>query len=175
MQPQGPLAGELYLELLAKLHQHFRPQTYLEIGIGSGASLALAGKGTVAVGVDPEPQLEQAPPGTRVFRQTSDEFFATHDLGTVLQGRPLQLAFIDGMHLFEFALRDFINVERHSVRPGLTGIAQIYAPRDVPRRHKFKYDRLYVRGQSFGLDLRLILLSFWVTFRGSWEHRGPKV
>lgn len=66
-------------------------------------------------------------------------------------------------------------LERHSVRPGLTGIAQIYAPRDVPRRQKFKYDRLYVHRQSFGLDLRLILLSFWVTFRGSWEHRGPKV
>ena len=65
--------------------------------------------------------------------------------------------------------------ERHSVRPGLTGIAQIFAPRDVPRRHKFKYDRLYVRKQSFRLDLRLILLSFWITFRGKWEHRGSKV
>ncbi len=43
------------------------------------------------------------------------------------------------------------------MRPGLTGIAQIYAPRDVTRRHKFKYDRIYVRRQSFGLDVRLIL------------------
>ena len=34
---------------------------------------------------------------------------------------------------------------RTAVRPGLTGIAQIYAPRDVPRRQKFRYDRLYVR------------------------------
>ena len=66
-------------------------------------------------------------------------------------------------------------VERTSVRPGLTGVAQIYAARDVPRRHKFKYDRVYVRRQSFGLDLRLILLSFWITFRGSWERRGRKI
>jgi lipopolysaccharide/colanic/teichoic acid biosynthesis glycosyltransferase len=66
-------------------------------------------------------------------------------------------------------------VERTSVRPGLTGIAQIYAARDVPRRHKFKYDRVYVRRQSFGLDVRLILLSFWITFRGSWERRGRKI
>jgi lipopolysaccharide/colanic/teichoic acid biosynthesis glycosyltransferase len=65
-------------------------------------------------------------------------------------------------------------VERHSVRPGLTGIAQIFAPRDVPRRYKFKYDRLYISHQSFGLDVRLILLSFWITFRGSWEQRGDK-
>jgi len=66
-------------------------------------------------------------------------------------------------------------VERHTVRPGLTGIAQIFAPRDVPRRHKFKYDRLYVERESFLLDVRLILLSFWITFRGKWEHRGRKI
>ena len=64
--------------------------------------------------------------------------------------------------------------ERSSVRPGLTGIAQIYAPRDISRRWKFRYDLLYVRRQSFWLDVRLILLSFWITFRGSWEVRGQK-
>jgi lipopolysaccharide/colanic/teichoic acid biosynthesis glycosyltransferase len=64
--------------------------------------------------------------------------------------------------------------ERHSVRPGLTGIAQIFAPRDVPRRHKFKYDRIYIDRQTWALDLRLILLSFWITFRGKWEHREKK-
>ncbi|MEO7189927.1 MAG: sugar transferase [Vicinamibacterales bacterium] len=64
--------------------------------------------------------------------------------------------------------------ERCLVRPGLTGVAQIYAPRDIARQHKFRYDRLYVRRQSFLLDLRLIALSFWITFRGSWEVRGRK-
>jgi lipopolysaccharide/colanic/teichoic acid biosynthesis glycosyltransferase len=64
--------------------------------------------------------------------------------------------------------------ERCQVPPGLTGIAQIYAPRDLTRRHKFQYDKLYLRTQSFTLDLRLILLSFWITFRGSWEVRGKK-
>ena len=66
-------------------------------------------------------------------------------------------------------------VERHRVMPGLTGVAQVYAPRDVPRRHKFTYDLIYVRRQSFGLDLRLILLSFWITFRGRWESREDKL
>ncbi len=65
--------------------------------------------------------------------------------------------------------------ERHSVRPGLTGIAQIFAPRDIARRHKFRYDRIYICRRSFGLDVRLILLSFWITFRGRWEHRGDKL
>jgi lipopolysaccharide/colanic/teichoic acid biosynthesis glycosyltransferase len=64
--------------------------------------------------------------------------------------------------------------ERTAVRPGLTGIAQVYAPRDIPRRSKFRYDGLYVRQQSFWLDVRLILLSFWISFRGTWESRGRK-
>ena len=64
--------------------------------------------------------------------------------------------------------------ERLQVRPGLTGIAQIYAPRDVLRRHKFRYDRFYIHRQSFWLDLKLIFLSFWITFRGAWERRGGK-
>jgi len=64
--------------------------------------------------------------------------------------------------------------ERVSVLPGLTGIAQIYAPRDVTRRQKFRFDRLYIRRQSFLLDVQLILLSFWITFRGTWEAREKK-
>jgi len=64
---------------------------------------------------------------------------------------------------------------RHRVAPGLTGIAQIYADRDIPRRHKFRYDCLYIRRQSFLLDLWLIVASFWITFRGKWEHRGDKL
>ena len=63
---------------------------------------------------------------------------------------------------------------RLAVRPGLTGLAQIYAPRDVPRRQKFRYDRVYVEKRSWMLDMRLILLSFWISFLGTWEARGRK-
>ena len=65
-------------------------------------------------------------------------------------------------------------VERCRIRPGLTGVAQIYADRDLPRRHKFRYDRLYIRVQTFWVDVRLILVSFWITLRGTWEVRGRK-
>ena len=64
---------------------------------------------------------------------------------------------------------------RHRVRPGLTGVAQVYARRDLPRTGKFRYDLLYIRRAGLWLDLKLILLSFWITLRGRWEHRGPKV
>jgi lipopolysaccharide/colanic/teichoic acid biosynthesis glycosyltransferase len=63
---------------------------------------------------------------------------------------------------------------RITVRPGLTGIAQVYAPRNITRRHKFRYDAVYIRRQSTWLDLRLILLSFWISFNGTWESRGRR-
>ena len=65
--------------------------------------------------------------------------------------------------------------DRCAVRPGLTGVAQIYAPRDVVRRRKFRYDRFYIRRQSFLFDVRLILVSFWITFLGRWEVRSRKL
>jgi len=64
--------------------------------------------------------------------------------------------------------------ERLSVRPGLTGLATVYLPKDVPPLRKFRYDLLYIRKQSFWLDVRLITLSFWISFRGKWETRGKK-
>lgn len=63
---------------------------------------------------------------------------------------------------------------RSSVRPGLTGVAQVFAPRELPRRQKFRYDRLYIRRQSFWVDFQLILLSLWVSLSGNWEHRGRR-
>ena len=64
---------------------------------------------------------------------------------------------------------------RVSVRPGLTGLATIYLPKDASARRKFRADLLYIRKLSFWLDLRLILVSFWISFRGKWETRGGKV
>ncbi|HUU39303.1 MAG TPA: sugar transferase [Desulfatiglandales bacterium] len=65
-------------------------------------------------------------------------------------------------------------MERLRVRPGLTGLATIYIPKDSPPRYKFRYDLLYIRNMSLLLDLRLIALSFWISFRGKWETRGKK-
>jgi lipopolysaccharide/colanic/teichoic acid biosynthesis glycosyltransferase len=65
--------------------------------------------------------------------------------------------------------------ERHVVRPGLTGLTQVYASRDISRTSKFRLDRLYLKRATFWLDMRLIALSFWITARGAWEIRGRKV
>lgn len=107
------LPGEPYLCLIGRIHHHLRPRTYMEIGVFKGESIKLAQPNTIALGVDPEPLLPfEPPPNLRIFAQSSDDFFARPDLGAYLQGMPLDLGFIDGMHHFEFALRDFINMER---------------------------------------------------------------
>ena len=65
--------------------------------------------------------------------------------------------------------------ERARVRPGLTGISQIYAPKDATREEKFKYDLEYIKKMSFWFDLKLIVLSFWITLCGTWEKRQNKL
>jgi lipopolysaccharide/colanic/teichoic acid biosynthesis glycosyltransferase len=64
---------------------------------------------------------------------------------------------------------------RSQVKPGLTGMAQVYVPKAISHVEKFQYDSLYVEKMSFWLDLKLIFLSFWVTFTGKWEYRGKKL
>jgi lipopolysaccharide/colanic/teichoic acid biosynthesis glycosyltransferase len=64
---------------------------------------------------------------------------------------------------------------RARLRPGLTGITQIFAPRGIPRQQKYQYDAIYANSQSLWLDLRLIFLSLWITLRARWEARGNKL
>lgn len=110
--PTTPSSGPTtYYELLAALHTRLRPAVYLEIGVHEGHSLRLARPGTTSVGVDPEPRLTTSVPGARVVATTSDEFFARPDAAAVLGG-PVDLAFVDGLHLWEQALRDVANTER---------------------------------------------------------------
>lgn len=66
-------------------------------------------------------------------------------------------------------------IERLAVRPGLTSLATIFIPKDSTAQRKFRYDLLYIRKQSFRLDLSLIMLSFWISFRGKWETRQRKL
>jgi lipopolysaccharide/colanic/teichoic acid biosynthesis glycosyltransferase len=64
--------------------------------------------------------------------------------------------------------------DRLAARPGLTGLATVYIPKDSSPRRKFRYDLLYLRKHSLCLDVHLIALSFWISFRGRWETRRKK-
>lgn len=119
-------------DFLRRLHQVYRPRNYLEIGVNDGRSLALSRVPSVAV--DPAFKVvKEISADVHIVRATSDDFFRRQD--PLIHLRPgrnpfralarkdplswfgdprLELSFIDGMHIFEFALRDFMNVERHS-------------------------------------------------------------
>jgi len=119
--------GEDYFRILARIHEYMKPATYLEIGIFQGESFEVVRPETVALGVDPNPQIRKAlGPNQRVFAQTSDDFFEKQDVIAELGGKTIDLAFIDGLHLFEFALRDFINVEKHCTPDSVILIHDVY-------------------------------------------------
>lgn len=121
------LPGPHYLEVMAAMHSHLRPRTYVEIGVDTGQSIALARPETRAIGVDPEPRISRPLGPNMVIRPvTSDQYFGRMDVSSDLGGLPIDLAFIDGMHQFEFALRDFINIEKHCSPQSTTLIHDCY-------------------------------------------------
>lgn len=122
-QASERIAGSLpYLRVLESLHLDLMPDCYLEIGVRNGGSLRFAQ--CEAIGVDPAPHLT-FPLGvrTRVEVATSDAFFAAWSDSL---SRPIELAFIDGMHLFEYALRDFMHIERRASRYGVVVVDDIF-------------------------------------------------
>jgi Methyltransferase domain len=110
------LPGPAYYQVLHWIHRILEPANYLEIGVHKGFSLQQVPAGTRTVGIDPAPSIEEELiPEATIYELTSDDFFARYDVNELLGG-PVELAFIDGLHLFEQVLRDFVNVERHSTK-----------------------------------------------------------
>jgi hypothetical protein len=111
-------------ELLEMLHQKTRPRTYLEIGIRTGNSMALSR--TRSIGVDPLFKIDKPIHcDVQLIKSTSDDFFARDNPLAHFGGVPVDLAFIDGMHLSEFALRDFINIEPFMADAGVIVIDDV--------------------------------------------------
>lgn len=105
-------------DLLRGLHEVLLPRTYLEIGVNEGSSLTLSR--AKSVGVDPDFVVRRPLHcDLDLVKAKSDDFFARPDALAHFDGVPVDLAFIDGMHLSEYALRDFINVERHLAPTGV--------------------------------------------------------
>lgn len=120
-----------YLDFLRGLHERLAPRTYLEIGVAQGHSLALSR--CRSIGIDPEFLVNQqivAP--TSLVRMTSGEYFESLERtgARPFRERPIDLAFIDGMHHFEYALRDFIGVERYCAPASVVAFDDVL-PRDL--------------------------------------------
>ncbi|MGV9455495.1 class I SAM-dependent methyltransferase [Streptomyces sp. NPDC003635] len=120
-------------EFLKELHKVTANRNYLEIGVNDGRSLRLSRVPSIAI--DPAFKVvTEIRCDVHLVKATSDDFFARanplahlkggrHPVRNLRRGRSplgywrratLDLSFIDGMHLFEYALRDFINIEKHS-------------------------------------------------------------
>lgn len=139
------MPGPSYRDVLRSIHAALRPQTYLEIGVAAGATLALATGARLAVGVDPVPApLEHMlPAGARVVNETSDAFFASRRREDVFGGAPVDLVFIDGLHLFEQALRDFMHAERWCA-PSSTIVLHDCVPISAATASRERHTRFWV-------------------------------
>lgn len=116
-------------ELLRQLHALVKPRTYLEIGVNDGRSLALSRAKSIAIdpafNVTSELRCE-----VYLTKTTSDEFFARQQPLAYFTHPIVDLAFIDGMHLAEYTLRDFINIERYTT-PASVIVLDDMLPRSV--------------------------------------------
>lgn len=87
--------------------------------------------------------------GPRALRPLEVELAATAELKSIFQ--------IPGFN------------KRSSVKPGLTGAAQVFASRSLPREEKFRYDLWYIDNLSFWLDIKLIVKSILITLKARWD------
>lgn len=108
------MPGIPYLDWLEKLYRFLKPKNVIEIGVSQSASLARVPAPAIAIGVDPVPSvIYPLQTEAHIFAETSDDFFARRNVRELLRGEPLSIGFIDGSHLFEQALRDFMNLEKY--------------------------------------------------------------
>lgn len=115
---------------LERIHEILEPSVYLEVGLGSGEGLVLSRPDCHAIGIDPQPlrPLFEAYPHIRFYHGTSDAFFDRPDVMAQFGCRDVDLAFIDGMHLYEYVLRDFRNTERVMSPGGIVLLHDLLPP-----------------------------------------------
>jgi len=112
--------GAFYQNFLMRMHSALQPKSYFEIGTLKGDTLKLAS--CTCISVDPTYQITSDVLGNKpscyFFQVGSDYFFEQRNPKEIL-GRTIDLAFLDGMHLFEYLLRDFYNTERYCARDSI--------------------------------------------------------
>lgn len=64
------------------------------------------------------------------------------------------------------------NANVHTVRPGLTGLAQVSGRDELENEKKVYFDQQYVQKQSFFFDLKLILLTVVKVFKSEGVVEG---
>ncbi len=116
-----------YKTFLPKLHEIISPERYVEIGIRHGYSLSIS-PNAEKIAIDPqysESDMQFDVGNVTFYKMKSDDFFEQHTLNA-----SYDLAYIDGLHLFEYALRDYMNLEKYA-KPGSVIIVDDVIPRNL--------------------------------------------
>jgi hypothetical protein len=107
------LSGVYYTDFIAEMCRKRQVRRYLEIGVHTGKNLSKIPCDR-AIGVDPcfeiSNNVSSHKSSVHLYQTTSDRFFADVDVLSAAGGS-IEFAFLDGMHAFEFLLRDFYNTE----------------------------------------------------------------
>ena len=127
--PSTPSTKKLYLRgtmdrlyVIEKLMRFKNLKNYLEIGVFNG-HIFFRIKSPFKIAVDPEFRfdfmrklgkiiLNPSNLNNKYFRKTADDFFA-QDAATVIGNKKIQISLIDGMHEYEYALRDIENTLKY--------------------------------------------------------------
>lgn len=113
-------SGEHYLDFIGALAHELKPNSYFEIGTNAGGSLSRIN--CDALCVDPKFLIAGHAAADRgrtlLYQMDSDSYFSRYNPKSDFPDG-IDLAFLDGMHWFEFLLRDFINTERYCHRASL--------------------------------------------------------
>jgi hypothetical protein len=128
-------------QFLTVVHERCRPRSYLEIGINDG--LGLARSTTRTIGVDPDFCISaELACELQLVKATSDDFFARADAISWFPEGVVDFTFIDGLHLVEVALRDFMNAERLS-SPASVILLDDVLPRSVSEAARQQHTLLW--------------------------------
>ncbi|MGL5641749.1 MAG: sugar transferase, partial [Paraclostridium sp.] len=57
-------------------------------------------------------------------------------------------------------------IERLSIKPGLTGLAQVNGGYDISPKDKLKWDMIYIKNRSILLDINIVFKTVGVVFTG---------
>ncbi|WP_027183879.1 class I SAM-dependent methyltransferase [Desulfovibrio inopinatus] len=172
MQFSQTMSQSAYVNNVIQIH---RPQVYLEIGVATGRTLFSPPFPPLSIGVDPAfsstvPQTEQ---GTiMVFKMTSDEMFDKGIIDETLSGRHIDLAFIDGMHLCEYVMRDFINTVARCRKGSLILIHDMF-PKSIEHASRERTQDVWTGDvYRFGVALMRYNPGFPIAFIGDTAGTG---
>lgn len=113
-------SGPPYFDFVARMARAKNARGYLEVGVRDGTTLSRID--CPSIGVDPFFQITGNVIGKKtnlhLYQMTSDDFFRDYEPSRIINA-PIDVIFLDGLHQFEYLLRDFINSEKVTHRHGL--------------------------------------------------------